>query len=436
MPLFDPRLKLKSINSHFDQWTGGRSIASFASDSTAAKLPFQRWHRFKEAFAPELIAHAIEHSDIPVFRCVDPFGGSGTTGLACQFLGIHPTIAEVNPFLADLIDAKLTVYPSTSCLSLHLGKVIYAANCQPEADLYRFASSLPKTFVEPGHHGNWLFNERVAQNIANLRVAINNLENPIHQRLFKVLLGSILIELSNVTVSGKGRRYRRRWSNRHVDPDAVYYLFARAARQAIRDIHRFASRPTTAFSLVRGDSRVALDQVHDAQIAIFSPPYPNSFDYTDIYNVQLWVLGYLTNRQSNTDLRTATLTSHVQTSRNYSDPPQQSASLQSVLQKLSDRKDLLWSPRIPDMVGSYFFDLFEVMDQLSQTLVPSASVWIILGDSRYAGVTIPVAEVFAEIAECRRWDVVDKIQCRAYRSSAQQGGSKDLYEHLVVLRNQ
>jgi len=27
--------------------------------------------------------------------------------------------------------------------------------------------------------------------------------------------------------------------------------------------------------------------------AIFSPPYPNSFDYTDVYNLELWVLGYL-----------------------------------------------------------------------------------------------------------------------------------------------
>jgi DNA modification methylase len=39
-----------------------------------------------------------------------PFGGSGTTALACQFLGIQPIIAEVNPFLADLIEAKLTTY--------------------------------------------------------------------------------------------------------------------------------------------------------------------------------------------------------------------------------------------------------------------------------------------------------------------------------------
>ena len=37
----------------------------------------------------------------------DPFGDSGTTALAAQFFGVKPTTIEVNPFLADLIEAKI-----------------------------------------------------------------------------------------------------------------------------------------------------------------------------------------------------------------------------------------------------------------------------------------------------------------------------------------
>ena len=58
----------------------------------------------------ELMARAVAESTIPVQRCLDPFGGSGTTALACQFLGTEPITIEVNPFLADLIEAKLTDY--------------------------------------------------------------------------------------------------------------------------------------------------------------------------------------------------------------------------------------------------------------------------------------------------------------------------------------
>ncbi len=92
----------------FEEWTQGRTITSLGTNAGADELPFQTWRNFKEAYAPELIARAVEESEIPVVRCVDPFGGSGTTALACQFLGVYPTIIEVNPFLADLIEAKLT----------------------------------------------------------------------------------------------------------------------------------------------------------------------------------------------------------------------------------------------------------------------------------------------------------------------------------------
>ncbi len=91
----------------FEDWTQRRSVSSLGTNAGAAELPFQSWRHFKEAFAPELIARAVAHSQLPVKHCIDPFGGSGTTSLACQFLGIHPITMEVNPFLADLIEAKL-----------------------------------------------------------------------------------------------------------------------------------------------------------------------------------------------------------------------------------------------------------------------------------------------------------------------------------------
>ena len=49
----------------FEEWTKGRSISSLSTNSGAPKLPFQSWHRFKEAFAPELVARAISESEIP-----------------------------------------------------------------------------------------------------------------------------------------------------------------------------------------------------------------------------------------------------------------------------------------------------------------------------------------------------------------------------------
>ena len=95
---------------NFESWTNGRTVPSLGTNAGAPALPFQRWRHFKEAFAPEIVEEAIRSSSIPVESCLDPFGGSGTTALACQFLGVRPVTMEVNPYLADLIEAKLTGY--------------------------------------------------------------------------------------------------------------------------------------------------------------------------------------------------------------------------------------------------------------------------------------------------------------------------------------
>src|SRR5438128_2582619 len=94
----------------FRDWTGGRDVLSVSTNAGSQPIAFQRWRNFKEAFAPELVEQAVAEMNRPVRHIVDPFGGSGTTGLAAQFLGVRPTVIEVNPYLADLIEAKLARY--------------------------------------------------------------------------------------------------------------------------------------------------------------------------------------------------------------------------------------------------------------------------------------------------------------------------------------
>lgn len=112
----------------FDNWVNGREIAALGTNAGAQALPFQGWRNFKEAFAPELVARAVAESAIAVKRCIDPFSGSGTTALACQFLGIHPTFIEVNPYLADLAEAKVSTY-DVPTLTRDFSKLVRKANC-------------------------------------------------------------------------------------------------------------------------------------------------------------------------------------------------------------------------------------------------------------------------------------------------------------------
>jgi hypothetical protein len=435
----EPKMELASLDAvndcgpyvSFETWTRQRKIVSIGSNAGAEPLPFQEWHHFKEAFAPEIVARAVQESHRPVATCLDPFGGSGTTSLACQFLGISPTTIEVNPYLADLIEAKLGAY-NTDELAQDFRRIMRVTSRQA-GDLRRL-TKLPATFVESSATDRWIFDRAVAQRIVCHLAAIDTLPSPHHQRLFRVLLGGMLIAVSNVIINGKGRRYRRGWTERRTSPEMVDMLFKQRCQAAITEIHEHRHRRYRGHTILRGDCLSKLPAAAPADLAVFSPPYPNSFDYTDVYNVELWTLGYLDSSDSNQVLRKSTLCSHVQIKRDFVPAPPGSLRLSRALGRLRRERGSLWSPWIPDMIGNYFHDMCRMLTLLRKRLNSKAEVWAVVGDSRYAGIQIPVALILADYAPNLGYRVLNIEPFRSMRASAQQGGQHQLAESLLVLQ--
>jgi hypothetical protein len=402
------------------------------SNVEAQELPFQRWYRFKEAFSPRFVSTAIGSLDQRPRICVDPFGGSGTTALTCQFLGVEPATIEVNPFLADLIEAKLCRYDIASLIR---GYAAVVDNTRRSCSTARsLLENAPASFVEPGIDGRWIFNRAVAQRLLVYRQVIGDMTEPSHQRLLRVLLGSFAVKLSNVVISGKGRRYRSGWETRRISAEEVDHAFRETTEKAIQDISRFGRRAEHGYMLVRGDARQLVSQMPPAEFSLFSPPYPNSFDYTDIYNVELWLLGYLTSSDDNRSLREATLRSHVQIKRSYACETVDSRLFRKTVKSLEERIDQLWDPYIPAMVRAYFADMAEILRGLAATMATRAQIMMVVGDSRYAGVRIDVASICAEMAPAIGFKVRAAHPIRAMRASAQQGGHHILSETLLHLQ--
>lgn len=418
----------------FEQWVGGREIAHYSTNSGAEPIAFQSWRNFKEAFAPELVRRAFEETSVALGRtvrsCIDPFGGSGTTALACQFLGAKSLSIEVNPYLADLIEAKLATY-NTDNLIADFQRVLdrrgRASSKSPYADA-------PDTFVEPGVNGRFIFSLPVATRLAAISRKIERLCDPVNRRLLRVLLASIAVDCSNVVVSGKGRRYRRGWQKRPVYVDRVDELFTEAFLRAVFEMKRFEKRVTKEGDVIRGDARHLIPTKRRYDMAVFSPPYPNSFDYTDVYNVELWVCGYLRTKNDNRELRMSTLRSHVQLFRPYDCGELNSETLKEVYSDLLDIRSRLWNKHIPEMIRAYFDDMRQVIERISKSLQDEGRCYIVVGDSRYQSVQIPVAKILREIALSLPLEVVASEPFRSMRSSPQQGGRPELDETLITLR--
>lgn len=417
----------------YARWTGNRALTSLGTNDGAPPIAFQKWHNFKEAFAPELIHEAVNSVTGSVERCIDPFGGSGTTALTCQMLGIASTTVEVNPYLADVIRAKLHRYdPDSLVRDL---RQIRRAGRRNAPCIEDFRSALPPTFVEPGVGERWIFDTAVMAALVSLLRAIDDTTgaNLANRRFFRVVVGGLLTEVSNVIVSGKGRRYRQGWRSRDVSAEDVYALFAARAESAISDVVTYSDRPIVEAVVHEGDARV-YEAIGEYDLSVFSPPYPNSFDYTDVYNVQLWVLGYLTSWEDNALLRRETLSSHVQVSRQFRAAPAGSATLDDALNGLQNEQDTLWNRHLPAMVGAYFTDLLEVTESVLDTLRARGECWIVVGDSRYATTHVPVGQIVAELLSSRGHFVVSVEPVRHMRTSAQQGFRASLAESLLKIR--
>ena len=415
----------------FQDWTGGRAISTVGTNTGAAPLPFQSWRPFKEAFAPELIDQAVRETPGRVRHIVDPFGGSGTTSLAAQFLGIRPTTIEVNPYLADLIEAKLAPIDFES-IAAEFGKVVErAAACKDQSG--PIFPGAPTTFVEPGHQGRFIFSESVAHRLLAYRSSIEEVEDPDFRRLFRVILGATAIPSSNVVVSGKGRRYRQGWRRRETGPGLVDRLFHQGVLQSLYDLRLFASRACRDYRVIRGDARSLVTELGEHDLAVFSPPYPNSFDYTDVYNVELWALGYLQSSEANTRLREATLRSHVQILRDLDSGVLPSPTLRLTIDALRGARPTLWNRHIPEMIGAYARDMTTVLELLTVQMRRLGRIYMVVGDSRYAGIDVPTAEILSEIAPSIGLAVIRMDSSRSMRASPQQGGRHILQESLLVL---
>jgi SAM-dependent methyltransferase len=361
----------------------------------------------------------------------DPFGGSGTTALAAQFLGVHSTTIEVNPFLADLIEAKLAKYDFDRVVSGFRHVMTYAHDKSLKPN--NFLDQCPRTFVEPGVDGRFIFSLGVASRLCAYRKAIETVDDINVRRLFNVILAGIAVPVSNIVVSGKGRRYRQRWAERAVDPNEVDRLFEESALGAIFDLRRFEARRCRSYTLHCGDARDLVADLGSVDLAVFSPPYPNSFDYTDVYNVELWTLGYLKSSAENRSLREATLRSHVQIERDLSYEEHGSPTLRAALDVLDLARKQLWDRNIPDMIGAYFSDMHRVLSGLRDALRSGGRIYLVVGDSRYGGVDIQVSNILCELSEGLGLNPIRVEPFRSMRASPQQGGRVELAENLIVL---
>jgi DNA modification methylase len=396
-------------------------------------LPRHRWYDFKEGFSECLVLEAIRKQGRKGyrFRLLDPFVGSGTTLVTAGRHGLHATGVEVNPFLAFASKAKCT--PNgwrQGSFQRRLARII--RNSRSDKTSYLEGLS---TFTERKGIESWLFNRSVLRGFSAIDDALQ--EAGGYRSALRLALFGSLMECCNAKRDGKCLRYRKDWTALGFTSADLREAFERRAQLVFEDVnqHGFSQ---DGLQLVTGDARTELrrleSQSHD--LVVTSPPYLNSFDYSDVYRPEMFVGRFVRSNKELQRVRRKTIRSHVQVSW---EPVRRVMSplLYPVLTQMKKRQ--LWDDRLPDMILSYFFDLSAVFVELKRILKRGGQAWVVISTSAYGGVEIPVDLILADVAARGGWKLHGVYVLRQLRSAGQQWSrlkkqaKHPLRESLIIL---
>ena len=252
--------------------------------------------------------------------------------------------------------------------------------------------------------------------------------------LMLALIGAAM-DCCNATRDGKCLRFRRNWTHRQVTDVRVREQFDARMRMMASDLDESPLLHAVA-RVVEGDARKRIVEGREKfRICITSPPYLNSFDYSDVYRPELFLGEFVSSTDELRKIRLQTVRSHVQA--NWEKPKKEEFGLvyQECVDKLRRSDGGWWDTRLLMMVQAYFEDMEGVLRCLRSRARRNASLWLVVSTSAYAGVEIPVDLIIAELGQNTGWFLREIGVLRYLRSSSQHIACMDtVAERAVPLR--
>lgn len=375
---------METINAVWEHSYGEDCIPNFSANM---EQPRHRWYEFKEGFSLTLVERAIRETKkdnkSTSFTVLDPFSGSGTSPLTALQSRCNAIGYEVNPFMSFV--GKTKCQQRTKSIHDYTKELNRILVQRP----FRLKSPLEgvSTFTGSGENGKWLFNLDVLRAYEALYQHISLSE---YKDFFLLALITSAMQCCNAKKDGKCLRYLKNWKALNYTGANLRDTFKANALQMISDLERSPLLEGTR-DITQGDTRKLLQaSEHDsADLIIFSPPYLNSFDYSDIYRPELFLGKFVKDNSELMQLRKQTLRSHVQCKWDRKDSST-SPWVTGIVQKLTAKQDTLWNANIPQMVSSYFYDMEEVLKQSYRIAKQNSQLWFVVSTSAYSGVEIPV----------------------------------------------
>lgn len=352
--------------------------------------PIHRWFRLKEAFSRRLLARVLKDLELDEcrhLRILDPFAGSGTTTIAAADLvadrslrQAHVLSFECNPFLHLVASTKLRVLQEPTTSFLALAKRVAAAAARDRVD--------PAPMPALATFENELFFDRDdLSQLLRLRAAIDQAHqsgaHALDADLARVCLGATIEPSSALRRDGRALRFVP--DKQRTSPIAE---FLRRAEQVDDDLPRRGVPLTGRVQL--GDGRVLRPgppRSESIDLVLFSPPYPNNIDYTEVYKMEAWLLGYISTSEQFSQQRLRTVYSHPSILRSNDEttlPTARRKQIRALLKPvLAAVPDDRYSAARRSMLEGYVRDMLSTLEACYKALRPGGHLVYVVGNSAH-----------------------------------------------------
>ncbi|MBR6091452.1 MAG: hypothetical protein IKQ09_01370 [Bacteroidales bacterium] len=404
-------------------------IGGNASNATGfVSLPRFRWYGYKEGFSSILVEKAISEVGLEGNDYIlDPFNGSGTVTLTAALNNIKAVGIEVNPFAAFMAEVKMDNAP-TEAFSNKIDSVLTKACQGVYSPLNNFS-----TFSEKTGKDKWLFNSDVLNAFESSWQYVATFSEPIRKLIQLSLIGAAM-DNCNASKDGKCLKYRKDWISRGFN--SVTYVKSLEKRLINCKEDLISTSIKNKAKIINADSREEIKKLpKQYKLCVTSPPYLNSFDYTDIYRPELFLGKFISSNQELKELRFKTIRSHVEIVLPKPKHDSFGKIYNNIFSQICKSNDV-WSKQIPIMIQSYFEDMESVLVDLYEKAKKDGELWMVVANSVYVDVEIPVDLILAEIGTRNKWKL-KRIEVLRYinrRKTKYNGDIDKVRESLIVFQ--
>lgn len=378
------------------------------------------WIRLTPAYSIKVVIRILEqHPDVAYV--LEPFSGTGTTGLVCAKYGLRCDLLDINPFLVWLARVKTANYKPT--------QLEEAQSIAKEIAETVLAKSGKNDLWVPSIHNieRWWSENRLSV-LANVFHEITcqfSDPSPV-QDLLLVSFCRLIIQWSNVSFGHQSMSFKETTNSFGGSFETTLILddFTRYVEAVIESARQPLSE---SVQVIQADSRTIpqpSNQLYDCVIT--SPPYANRMSYIRELRPYMYWLGYLVEARDAGELDWKAIggTWGIASSRVKNWEPQDTSIKYPgfyVMLGEIERQSVL----LANYVHKYFVDISLHIDSLDLTLAPGARVFYVVGNSTFYGTLVPTELLYAHFFEQKGYTGV-KVEVIRKRNS-----KKELFEFIV-----